>query len=228
MLCVVTGSRSLNVARICSARHDSASRGISVDTPSDTVGAGGFHQLGVPSHCIGRLQRAGFVKPLAVQQAFVPNVLKEPERDFVLHAETGLFDMVHPPGQRISRCGSNVGTGKTLAYLVPVLAALPSSLSHRTTTAVVVVPTRELALQVEHEAARLFAAPSKKLKHKAKATAGRHTRSPAKPVVVRRATGRASARLLESLKRDRPDVLVGTPQVCAHGSLRHWCMSQRG
>ena len=96
---MVTGSRSLNVARICSARHDSASRGISVDTPSDTVGAGGFHQLGVPSHCIGRLQRAGFVKPLAVQQAFVPNVLKEPERDFVLHAETGLFDMVHPPGQ---------------------------------------------------------------------------------------------------------------------------------
>ena len=50
---------------------------------------------------------------------------------------------------------SRTGSGKTGCYLLPMLAALSPEL--RAPQALVLVPTRELALQVEREAATLFA-----------------------------------------------------------------------
>ena len=50
---------------------------------------------------------------------------------------------------------SRTGSGKTGCYLLPMLAALDPAL--KAPQALVLVPTRELALQVEREAATLFA-----------------------------------------------------------------------
>jgi ATP-dependent RNA helicase RhlE len=75
-----------------------------------------------------RLAAAGFLTPTPVQTAAIPPALQS--KDLVATAETG--------------------TGKTLAFLIPVIEHLEKS-TGKNVEALVLVPTRELAMQIEEQ-----------------------------------------------------------------------------
>lgn len=75
----------------------------------------------------------GFSAPTPIQSATIPTALTG--RDIMGSAETG--------------------TGKTAAYLLPILQKLLAAKSARQTRALVLVPTRELAIQVAEQAEAL-------------------------------------------------------------------------
>ena len=81
------------------------------------------------------LRTAGFVEPYAVQGASMERIAKHEHT--VVHAETG--------------------SGKTLAYLVPILSRLEPGLPLQL---LVLLPSRELALQVASEIDRLLVPPA--------------------------------------------------------------------
>ncbi|MEI8238207.1 MAG: DEAD/DEAH box helicase [Actinomycetota bacterium] len=86
----------------------------------------GFVELGVPQHVDLGLAAAGFTTPFAIQVKAIPVALTG--RDVCGRAKTG--------------------SGKTLAFGVPLLARLSKEGEPRRPAALVLVPTRELALQV--------------------------------------------------------------------------------
>ncbi len=85
-----------------------------------------LRDLGLDARVAGALTRAGFDAALPVQAAAIPAVLAG--RDVVVSAETG--------------------SGKTIAYLAPLMSLLLGGPRRRGVRVVVLVPTRELALQV--------------------------------------------------------------------------------
>ncbi|CAL5059172.1 unnamed protein product [Urochloa decumbens] len=87
----------------------------------------------VPDHVLQRAEEVGYVVPTEVQEQSLPLLLSG--QDCILHAQTG--------------------SGKTLAYLLSVFSAIDFSRS--SVQALVVVPTRELGIQVT-KVARLLAA----------------------------------------------------------------------
>jgi superfamily II DNA/RNA helicase len=102
-------------------------------TPSQASGSGstispptGFAALGVPAHVDAGLARAGFATPFAIQTEAIPVAL------------TG-----------VDLCGrARTGSGKTLAFGVPMIARVDRARTPRAPRGLVLVPTRELALQV--------------------------------------------------------------------------------
>lgn len=72
------------------------------------------------------LERLGFVTPTIVQQLAIPAVLSG--RDVIVQAKTG--------------------SGKTLAFVIPLIISLRESVKGKYTAAIILTPTRELALQV--------------------------------------------------------------------------------
>ncbi|WVZ67240.1 hypothetical protein U9M48_016348 [Paspalum notatum var. saurae] len=89
----------------------------------------------VPDHVLHRAEEVGYVVPTEVQEQSLPLLLSG--QDCILHAQTG--------------------SGKTLAYLLSVFSAIDFTRS--SVQALVVVPTRELGMQVT-KVARLLAAKS--------------------------------------------------------------------
>jgi ATP-dependent RNA helicase RhlE len=91
-----------------------------------------FSELSISAYMKDRLSRAGFSTPTPVQAAAIPQALEG--KDVLATAQTG--------------------TGKTLAFLVPIMEDL---LKQSTTgiAALVLVPTRELAIQVAEHYDRL-------------------------------------------------------------------------
>ena len=91
------------------------------------TGAGtSFAALGVPADISAGLAAAGFDAPFAIQVEAIPVALR---------------------GDDV--CGrARTGSGKTLAFGVPLLARLTSAAAPRAPLGLVLVPTRELALQV--------------------------------------------------------------------------------
>src|SRR6185436_16454978 len=85
------------------------------DTPS-------FAELGLDPRVVAALGRAGWQTPLPVQTAAIPAALAS--RDVVVSSETG--------------------SGKTVAYLAPLLSLLLTGPRRRGVRVVVLVPTREL------------------------------------------------------------------------------------
>lgn len=85
--------------------------------------ATGFHLTGLSPLILSALQKGGFRIPTPIQEKAIPAALRGV--DFIGIAQTG--------------------TGKTLAFGLPIL----DSLLKRPGKALVIVPTRELALQVE-------------------------------------------------------------------------------
>ncbi len=89
---------------------------------------GPFADLGLPGPVVSRLARDGITEPFPIQAATIPDALAG--RDVLGRGQTG--------------------SGKTLAFGLPMLARLADS--HRASPsrprALVLVPTRELALQV--------------------------------------------------------------------------------
>ncbi|EHA8589483.1 DEAD-box ATP-dependent RNA helicase 58, chloroplastic [Cocos nucifera] len=89
----------------------------------------------VPEHILQRAEEIGYVVPTAVQNQSLPLLLSG--RDCILHAQTG--------------------SGKTLAYLLLVFSALDFNRS--VVQALIVVPTRELGMQVTKVARALATMP---------------------------------------------------------------------
>ena len=82
-----------------------------------------FHTFDLPKQLLGSLDRLKFSQPTPVQEATIPLALAG--RDILGSAQTG--------------------TGKTAAFGIPLIAKL---LSNNTGSALVITPTRELAVQV--------------------------------------------------------------------------------
>ncbi len=102
-----------------------------VETPTividpDAYVPTGFADIGVPIEVDMGLAAAGFTAPFAIQTKAIPVALTG--RDVCGRAKTG--------------------SGKTLAFGVPMLARLTGEAESRRPLAMVLVPTRELALQV--------------------------------------------------------------------------------
>jgi superfamily II DNA/RNA helicase len=91
-----------------------------------------FADLGVPARLVERLRARGITEAFPIQEAAIPDALEG--RDIVGKAITG--------------------SGKTLAFALPLLANLAKA-RPRKPTALVLVPTRELAAQVQKEIAQL-------------------------------------------------------------------------
>ncbi len=92
-----------------------------------------FNEFNLDPRLLNNLQVIGFEQPTPIQDGAIPHAMAG--RDILGSAETG--------------------TGKTAAFLLPLLHRLLHSPRTRSTRALIVVPTRELALQVAEHAAQL-------------------------------------------------------------------------
>ena len=126
-----------------------------------------FHTLGVSETLLSDIAKAGFTEPTSIQAQAIPHVLQG--RDVIGCAQTG--------------------TGKTAAFVIPLierLAAMPKGQPK----ALILVPTRELAIQIQEVIDKL----------------GRSTRIFATTIV-----GGADMQAQVRGLRQRPDILVATP-----------------
>jgi ATP-dependent RNA helicase DeaD len=96
------------------------------------MSASGFESLGLSEATLAVLKRKGFEEPTPIQALAIPLLLTG-EKDLVARARTG--------------------TGKTAAFGLPLVERLSASSPH--VRALVLVPTRELAIQVHAEIASL-------------------------------------------------------------------------
>jgi ATP-dependent RNA helicase DeaD len=92
--------------------------------PEDSAATPGFEDLGISGPVLKAIRDLGYETPSPIQAATIPTLLAG--RDVVGMAQTG--------------------TGKTAAFALPVLERL--DVSQKTPQALVLAPTRELALQV--------------------------------------------------------------------------------
>lgn len=127
-----------------------------------------FTDLSLPTDLIAGLAKQQISDPTPIQSAAIPVLMAG--KDAYLNAETG--------------------TGKTLAYLLPLFARIDPA--QAATQVVVVAPTHELAIQIHRQSCDLAQ------------NAGRAIRS------VLLIGGTATARQIEKLK-GKPQVVVGSP-----------------
>src|ERR1700751_5201508 len=85
-----------------------------------------FKALGLDPHLVQATREMRYVEPTPIQAGAIPAILAG--RDLIATAQTG--------------------TGKTAAFLLPILHQL-LGLSQGTTQAVIITPTRELAQQID-------------------------------------------------------------------------------
>jgi ATP-dependent RNA helicase DeaD len=90
-----------------------------------------FADIAVPPELVAALAKQRITEPTAIQIAAIPVLLAG--KDAYLNAETG--------------------TGKTLAYLVPIFCRIDASLD--ATQVVIVAPTHELAIQIQRQSCDL-------------------------------------------------------------------------
>jgi superfamily II DNA/RNA helicase len=147
-------------------------------TPSRTTSESTFAELGVRDEIVQALAEEGIKHPFAIQELTLPLALAGD--DLIGQARTGM--------------------GKTFAFGVPLLQRITTSAAHRPLTgiprALIVVPTRELCLQVSGDLA----------------TAAKHltTDDDRRLSVVSIYGGRPYEPQIEAL-RAGADVVVGTP-----------------
>ena len=127
-----------------------------------------FTDLQLPSDLIAALSKQQISEPTPIQSAALPVLLAG--QDAYLNAETG--------------------TGKTLAYLLPLMTRIDPE--QAATQVVIVAPTHELAIQIHRQSCDLAQ------------NAGRAIRS------VLLIGGTATTRQIEKLK-SKPQVVVGSP-----------------
>lgn len=126
-----------------------------------------FNELALKKELIQTLDELGFEEPSPIQQQAIPIALEG--RDVIGQAQTG--------------------TGKTAAFGLPILNKLDSN--SRKIQALVVAPTRELAIQVQEEIYRL----------------GKGVRARTFTVFG----GSPIGKQIERIKRNNPQIIVGTP-----------------
>lgn len=86
-----------------------------------------FDQLGLDKILVSALEHKGIIEPTVIQERTIPMILEN--RDLAGQSETG--------------------TGKTLAYLLPIFQRI--DVSQRETQALILTPTHELAIQIQRE-----------------------------------------------------------------------------
>lgn len=99
-----------------------------------------FQQLGIDDQMVRTLKEQGIAVPTPVQEESIPLLLDG--KDVIARARTG--------------------TGKTLAFLLPILQQIDTARSYP--QALVIAPTRELALQITEEARKLTGGVAGELK----------------------------------------------------------------
>jgi ATP-dependent RNA helicase DeaD len=130
--------------------------------------ASGFQNLSLSEPMMSALEHAGYIEPTEIQAGLIPRALAG----------------VDVLGQ------ARTGTGKTASFAIPIIERLNPHPDHRGPQALILVPTRELAVQVREECV--------KLSH------GRKTH------VVAVYGGKPIREQMEKLKRG-VDIVVGTP-----------------
>lgn len=93
----------------------------------------GFRSFGLSDQMLKALDAATYEEPTAIQAGLIPIALEE--KDVVGQARTG--------------------TGKTAAFVIPILELLDLEQRHKEPQALILVPTRELAVQVKDEVVKL-------------------------------------------------------------------------
>ncbi|KAJ7294230.1 hypothetical protein O6H91_Y271900 [Diphasiastrum complanatum] len=130
----------------------------------------------VPPLLLDRAEELGFKHPTRVQLEALPLLLSE--RDCILHSQTG--------------------SGKTLTYLLPVLAKI--SPRRAAVQAIVVVPTRELGMQIARVARKLGGRGFELDLQKRKSSVS----------IMTLLDGGMSTRQKKWLKAEPPQLIVGT------------------
>ncbi|GGE29632.1 RNA helicase [Pullulanibacillus camelliae] len=92
-----------------------------------------FLQLGLSQKTVQTLKMNGIGQPTPIQEKAIPMILND--KDVIAQAQTG--------------------TGKTLAFILPIIEKLVPEQTHP--QALIIAPTRELALQITAEVKRLTA-----------------------------------------------------------------------
>ncbi|BGO92412.1 hypothetical protein NBRC10512_007494 [Rhodotorula toruloides] len=105
------------------------------------TGGGSFQSLGLPPLLLKALLQRGFTTPTPIQRLALPSILGSTE------------SIVTDKGKKITvardhLCMARTGSGKTLCYLLPLLATLWTHSDKFGARGLILVPTRELALQV--------------------------------------------------------------------------------
>lgn len=93
-----------------------------------------FKSLGISKPLVDKLAQYGIVNATPIQEQAIPHVMDR--KDMIAQAQTG--------------------TGKTLAFLLPILENIDSNSPY--IQALIVTPTRELALQITEEVKKLLEA----------------------------------------------------------------------
>lgn len=91
-----------------------------------------FLSLGISKEIVSKLNDNGVVIPTPIQEKAIPFIMDG--KDLIAQAQTG--------------------TGKTLAFILPILEKINPNASY--TTALIVTPTRELAIQITDEVNKLI------------------------------------------------------------------------
>ena len=104
-------------------------------TSASAKSQGDFGKMDLSDVMMSALEEAGYIDPTPVQAGLIPSALKGD--DLMGQARTG--------------------TGKTAAFAIPILERLESQERSELPRAIVLAPTRELAVQVRDEFAKLAA-----------------------------------------------------------------------
>ena len=157
-----------------------------VEVPNKPEDAPSFESFNLDPRLLQSIAKGGYTAPTAVQAQTIPHALDG--KDVLAQSKTG--------------------SGKTAAYVIPTIQSLLRKKSapsiSKTTSVLVLVPTRELAEQV-HKSFMIFAEQC------------------SKDVRSANLTQRVSDAVLQALLSDSPDVVVSTPgrvqQFLASGKL---------
>lgn len=127
-----------------------------------------FNNLNLSGPVLRALNEMGFEEATPIQEQAIPIIMQG--RDVIGQAQTG--------------------TGKTAAFGIPMIEKLPPGVEHKNPLAIVLAPTRELAVQVSEELNRL----------------GQYKHIKTLPIYG----GQDINRQIKALKY-RPHIIVGTP-----------------
>jgi len=160
--------------------------GSKVNNPMDTTG----NPYCLPLWLTNRAAELGFTNPTVIQQRALEAILER--NDVIIHAQTG--------------------SGKTLAYLLPLFSLVDSS--RAAVQGLIVVPTRELGLQVGRVAKRLAAGSGEDGK-----------KNNNKVMIMQVLQGSQNKRQRAWAWADPPHIVIGTPEeltkMVRHGGIRY-------
>ena len=105
------------------------------------TGGGSFQALGLPGALLKALLQRGFTTPTPIQRMALPSILGSTSTETSFAGKKLIVARDH-------LCMARTGSGKTLCYLLPLLAQLMFHSNTFGARGLILVPTRELALQV--------------------------------------------------------------------------------